>query len=612
MREIIVRESIASPRSALIPVFTATNASNGAEINNTKEVAQTETSVDAENISKYSICLATSNEVECLSVDEVAKENRVAKQMEQTLGKRTQPYSGSSDLSQKPQPQPPVKQLIKHFNETPNNDSDVSSLTDSTKIVEFGQGLSRAFGFARSTAFDQSSAGGPKRSEKSKCAAVPPSLPPPPPNPQQHLRPAVAAPMRPDFVVPVSPPPCVSQTGLSPPLSLLARITRNGGSKKSIPVTSPSARANGKSATPCVKEMSPVGGLRSTGPRRVVPLATAKKDIAESFPPFVPRIVNGFNFRQPSGSEAAILLTGDEIEILSENQETPNRGGEEDTSPNKQNIDLEFKRKYGLDESEDSEDEFEENFFRQKRSKSFATDDENQQSNSTRPTPDPEQIRDAYCFPEETTEFSTKECSLKNICGNHDGSSAELTLKPKPLATVTRTFFGIILVAIIVPFLFALASWNQAIGMNIEYCRPEQVPQWIPRTVGSKHGLAKDFWGQYLPGCIKCPTGAVCEGSNVISCENPDFEVFGDEGFGPLSVFFGLSPICLHKNIDVQFVKTQPHFNPRVRGRALPFSTRIGILWAEFCVLVQERWADATRWWRDSSALVAADVDSGL
>ncbi|KAI8840461.1 hypothetical protein BJ741DRAFT_53649 [Chytriomyces cf. hyalinus JEL632] len=232
------------------------------------------------------------------------------------------------------------------------------------KLVEFGSSAFNAkFGFAHRTLIEPQKLG--KRPERLKRSGPLP-LPAPPLNPQQHLRSLQSAAHRPDFVVPVAPPPCVSQTGLSPPTSLIDRKLRYRATP-SPNKRSPSTRGS--------SGLSPAGssplGLRSSGPSRIprskaVTAGVALRPICNA--PFTPRVPPSpkENTRSEFAEHENDAATAANVVENDENAHSDSANADENkntATPSKiaPFMDPDFKRKYNLEdtfiESEDDSDD---------------------------------------------------------------------------------------------------------------------------------------------------------------------------------------------------------------------------------------------------------------
>ncbi|KAJ3131070.1 hypothetical protein HK100_006868 [Physocladia obscura] len=642
-----------------------------------------------------------------------------------------------------------VQNLIKSFSAqqprpgsvSPTQKSDTSSATVTTtissssnsdsrkkKLVEFGKGIKSSFGFSSTsrTVFDpipsstalirqppQSAATNrPRRSTAS--GPPPPSLPAPPANPQQYLRRykshSTLVANRPDFVVPVSPPSSVSQTGLSPPTRLLEKKLRSTRSMNSL------------SPNGTIIQVSPALGLRSTGPRRVSATSAisgagttgavitrsggkraAAGDREDDYnvpaPPFKPRalpltVMQGGNsveivdneigsefgngvekeklfFEKPAdvsvpavsttktvtfvekkdawASERNGAKTGDIGDLTSAKPTIGVSVGTFVAAVGDAVIDAEFKRKYDLQDSEDSEEEVYAAAATPKKRKSVVgllfeegkllAPDLGQSPREiicsrtvgkynlrarhslgasslpqlvypktiTKASQKHEDILKTILFTDleerekfDETAASASEALLiasstavasenvnenssapKNEHVSNGDEPVQVIFKPDALSRVARTFGGIFAVALILPFLFALTSWYNDVGAHITYCNGTLSEAWIKPTKGVTHGLAKDFWGQYLPSCIGCPEGAVCNGAFVSTCLDAEHEVFGNEELGPFSVYIGFSPLCLPKNFvaieDLRQLDETSHTSSHLRANLLPISKRVEI-----------------------------------
>ncbi|KAJ3231783.1 hypothetical protein HDU81_003522 [Chytriomyces hyalinus] len=233
------------------------------------------------------------------------------------------------------------------------------------KVVEFGSSAFNAkFGFAHRTLIEPQKLG--KRPERLKRSGPLP-LPAPPLNPQQHLRSLQSAAHRPDFVVPVAPPPCVSQTGLSPPTSLIDRKLRYRATP-SPNKRSPSMRGS--------SGLSPAGssplGLRSSGPSRIprskaVTAGVALRPICNA--PFTPRVP-----RSPRENTCSEFVEHENDAATAANAAENSENANSDSADADENknsatpskiapfMDPDFKRKYNLEDTfieseDDSEDE---------------------------------------------------------------------------------------------------------------------------------------------------------------------------------------------------------------------------------------------------------------
>ncbi|KAJ3079487.1 hypothetical protein HDU99_010774, partial [Rhizoclosmatium hyalinum] len=531
--------------------------------------------------------------------------------------------------------QEPVNTLISKFTElapppSPHTESQIEYMTTAIanavqdrkkKLMEFGKGIRSSFGFARRTVFDPNPIPAP-RPEKLRRSGPPP-LPPPPANPQQNLR-HLSSPDRPDFVVPVVPPTFISQTGLSPPVSVIQKSVRRAvqGSPKSPTNTTPRAGSHGQ-------KMSPLG-LRSTGPRRVPQKVSRDQVIVTRTPPFNPHRIPSSILKRDS----SLSITGeqgggedldDNVDENGENTQPPLQPSSHYKSNNPLILDAEFKRKYDLDEFSDEEVEAEtlRNQISPKRRKSVVGSELEKglkemdvprvlprelylkevgaspgrynlrtrthggsllvtdSSTATRKEVFPEDDNVVASNGLEGDALEENEYGMKsNETEEEEEVEIEIILKPDALRRVLRTFGWIFSVALVVPAIFAFSCWWVDVGSKIQYCFPGQDMQWITPVQGSVNGLAKDFWGQILPSCVACPSGAICTGAKVIGCENQGKVVVGDEGFGPLSEYVGLPIMCMDKDQvtwNEEFEKSNivDHVNPRIKGVPLPLTKRI-------------------------------------
>ncbi|KAI9329548.1 hypothetical protein BDR26DRAFT_872319 [Obelidium mucronatum] len=498
------------------------------------------------------------------------------------------------------------------------------------RLVAFGHGLRSSFGFARRTVFDPIPM--PSTRPEKLRRSGPPPLPAPPLNPQQHLRQHQKDAHRPDFVVPVVPPTFVSQTGLSPPPTLVDRKNRRRNSKNGATPSPTSLRG---AANSHANKTSPLG-LRSTGPRRVPTGTTPLREqvIVTRTPPFKPHDRSII-----SAAKRAVVDLNDEEEKEHEFGSMGNSSSAAPITPTTPStttttVDAEFKRKYNLQdfEEDESDDEDNELFRRQtspKRRKSLAVGEndeeisallfdgkflpklsprefmvENGNLNTTN-SPGKYNLRSRNSMVTNTASASfpllskalknkahqveteveksalLKESESDAINGTteeaqDEDEEIEIIFKPHAVRKVASVFGSIFAVALLLPFLFAVVSWYMEVGSHIEYCREGQNQMWIPPVWGSTHGIAKDYWGQVFPSCVACPMNGVCEGESVVSCVDPAMDVFGEEGFGPLTQYIGLGAMCLGlEDMAVHQGSTQSHVNPRIRGRPLPVSKRI-------------------------------------
>ncbi|KAJ3065849.1 hypothetical protein HDU98_010803 [Podochytrium sp. JEL0797] len=136
-----------------------------------------------------------------------------------------------------------------------------------------------------------------------------------------------------------------------------------------------------------------------------------------------------------------------------------------------------------------------------------------------------------------------------------------------------------ILLATVIPFTLLLTFWTHQIGHAIPYCNPS-VPStsWIQLPLSETSFYIQDAFDFAFPTCIACPEGAVCVQDRVVGCVEEGWEVFGDEGLGPLSVYIGLAPVCLDGELFEKEPHTDSHFNPRIKSHPLPLSKRFRVL----------------------------------
>ncbi|KAJ3010813.1 UNVERIFIED_CONTAM: hypothetical protein HDU68_001959 [Siphonaria sp. JEL0065] len=291
------------------------------------------------------------------------------------------------------EPNKPVGELVAHFDATPPSDDQLSQIESMTtaianavndrkkRLVEFGKGIRSSFGFARRTIFDPVPI--PIQRPEKLRRSGPPPLPPPPNNPQLHLRTLQKDAHRPDFVVPVMPPTYISQTGLSPPPSLVERKTRRSKNGSTPSPTSLRASNNHHSTN----KTSPLG-LRSTGPRRVATGTTPLREqvIVTRTPPFKPHDRSIVSEKSKVRIDLSSLMQEggeDDDEEHGENEavrenSVSNQNGSSSTTTNTV-VDAEFKRKYNLedfDETDESESEISRKQVSPKRRKSLAVGEE--------------------------------------------------------------------------------------------------------------------------------------------------------------------------------------------------------------------------------------------
>ncbi|KAI8622285.1 hypothetical protein BC830DRAFT_752928 [Chytriomyces sp. MP71] len=114
---------------------------------------------------------------------------------------------------------------------------------------------------------------------------------------------------------------------------------------------------------------------------------------------------------------------------------------------------------------------------------------------------------------------------------------------------VGKLLAGYVAAAFLLPFFWAMGNWWVQVASVMQYCEAgvTAAPRWVDfsESFVSHRGTAIDVWGQFLPHCVVCPSGAVCEGAEVVGCMKAGEYIFGDEGFGPFGSMVGLGPACL-------------------------------------------------------------------